>query len=220
MSSPRSSRRKKKRSAGSDRKIPQLPLPPHRRLPTYKRTQQEYSWNANTWMRHEKWADAKARWAQHGIQSSTIENILRRAAIGRMDYEYDLATDLELAKEEIEYRAFIRGLNQRLLRVFTWLEHYHTLPDAQVTESHLRKAVAELSEGLPPLSPHALRKFRFKGRPGEPWLTPIVAQLSGIFRDHGMSANTTTRTIVEALTLAGHGDVVNFALVERLNKEL
>jgi hypothetical protein len=171
-------------------------------------------------MRHEKWANAKARWAQHDIKLSTIEGILRQAATARMDYEYDLATDQELAKEESEYRVFIRGLNQRLQRVSTWLERYRALPDAQVTEHHLRNAVVALSERLSPLSPHALRKFRFKGRPGEPWLTPIVTRLSGVFRDHGMNANATTHVIVEALTLAGHGDVVNLALVARLTKKL
>ncbi len=218
-SRPPQRRHKKKPSAGIDREIPQLPVPPHRRLPKYQRAQERYSWDA--WVPRERCGEAERRWAQHDIQPFTIYRVLRQAAIARMDYEGYLANDLELAKEEIVYRALIRGLNQRLKSVFAWLQQdrFRWLPDAQVTEGLLRRAVSEVAENLVSLAPHAVRTFRFRGRPGEPWLQPIIAQLSKIFRGHGMRANAATRAIVEALTLAGHGNVVNVALVKRLTRK-
>jgi hypothetical protein len=216
-SRPPQRRRRKKPSSGIDRAISQLPVPPHRRLPKYKRAQESYSWDA--WAPREKWEKAEGRWAQHGIQPSAIYRILREAATARMDFEDDLINDLELAKDEIVYRAFIRGFNQRLRSVFVWLQQYRWMPEAQVTGDHLQRAVSELADRLAPLQPRAHRTFRFKGRPGEWWLPSIVRQLFKIFRNHSMRANVTTRSLVEALTLAGHGDVVNLPLIKRLTRK-
>jgi hypothetical protein len=133
-----------------------------------------------------------------------------------MDYEDHLVNALELAKEEIAYRSLVRGLNRTLRSVFTWLRHYPSLPDAHIIEAVLTKAVSEMSKQLATFAPRAQRQFTFRGRPGEPWLLPIVAQLSDIFRGHGMRANAANRAIVEVLALAGHGNVVNLTLVKRL----
>jgi hypothetical protein len=213
---PLQRRRKKRPPADIVRAIPQLPVPKQRRLPTYKRALHRYSWDVKTWTRDERWAEAKDRWAQHGIQLSAIEHVLRQAATARMDYEDTLANDLELAKEELAYRALIRGLNQRLRGVFTWLQQYRWVVETQVIEGALTRAIVEVAEQLATLAPHAHRTFRFRGRPGEPWLPPIVVLLSKLFRSHRMGANETRRAIVEVLALAGHGDVVNLALVKRL----
>lgn len=135
-----------------------------------------------------------------------------------MDYEDYLINDLELAKEEITYRALIRGLNRKLRGLFTWLRHYDGLPDAHVIESHLTETISEIALQLATLAPHVHRRFTFSGRPGEPWLPSIVVQLYDIFRKHGMRPNAATRAVVEVLALAGHDDVVNIALVKRLTK--
>ncbi len=217
---PLQRRRKKKASADIVRAIPQLPVPKYRRLPKYKRALHRYSLDVKTWTRHERWAEAKDRWAQHGIQLSSVERALRQAATARMDYEDHLINDLELAKDEIAHRALIRGLNRRLRGLFTWLRQYRWLPDAQVTETHLTNAISELAEQFATLAPHVHRTFTFTGRPGEPWLEPIVGQLYKISRDHGMPVGAATRAILEILALAGHGDVVNLALVKRLIRKL
>jgi hypothetical protein len=216
---PLQRRRKKKPPADIVRAIPQLPVPKQRRLPTYKRALHRYSLDVKTWTRDERWAEVKDRWAQHGIQLSAIEHVLRQAATARMDYEDHLINDLELAKEEVAYRALIRGLNRRLRGLFIWLRQYRWLPDAQVAETHLMNAISEVAEQLATLAPHAHRRFTFRGRPGEPWLPPIAVQLYDIFRGHRIRANAATRATVEALVLAGHGDVVNIALVKRLTRK-
>jgi hypothetical protein len=210
-------RRKKKAAARVRREIPQLPVPPPRRVPKYKRAQERYSWDAAA--SGEKWAAIEARWARDGIPATTVHDILRRAATARMDYEDQLMNDVELAKDEIDYRTFIRGLNRRLRAVFKWLARYRWLPEAQVTEEHLARAVSEVAEDLVTLAPRAHRALRFEGRPGEPWLRPLVVQLSEHFRGRGMRANAANRTIVEALALAGHGDVANLDLIKRLTRK-
>jgi hypothetical protein len=217
---PLQRRRKKKPSADIVQEIPQLPIPQHRRLPKYKRAQERYLWDAQTLVRHKRWAKARGHWAQHGIQLSTIERVVRQAATARMDYEDYLINDLALAKEEIAYRALIRGLNRKLRSLFTWLRHHHWLPEAQVIEDHLTETISEIERQLTTLAPHVHRRFRFKGRPGEPWLDPIVAQLDKIFRKHGMPLSAATGAILEVLALAGHGDVVNLTLVKRLIRKL
>jgi len=218
-SRPSQRRRRKKPSPGIYRAIPQLPLPPHRRLPKYQRAYEKYSWN--DWAPRERWAEAEKRWAQDGIQPSTIKRVLRQAATARMDYEDALEIELELAKEEIDHRAFIRGLNQKLRSLFMWLQQprFRWQPGAYATEDHLRSAVHVVAKEVASLSPHAFRRFKLRGRPGEPWLRPIVAQLFKIFRGHRMSANAASRAIVEALSLAGHSGVVNLALVKRLTRK-
>jgi len=137
-----------------------------------------------------------------------------------MDYEDELRNDVELAKDEKDYRAFIRGLNRRLRSVFNWLERYRWLPEAQVVEEHLAKVILEAAAELATLAPPAHRTLRFEGRPGESWLTPFVMQLAKALRGRGQRTNAPPRAIVEALTLAGHGDVVNLpALVKRLTRK-
>jgi hypothetical protein len=137
-----------------------------------------------------------------------------------MDYEDFLVNDLALAKEHIAYRALLRGLNQRLRGVFTWLQQYRWLPDAQVIKDELTRAIDESEEQLATLAPHAHRTIRFRGRPGEPWLDPSVAALYKIFQKHGMPRSAATGAVLEALALAGHGDVANLALVKRLIRKL
>ena len=187
-------------------------------MPNYKRAQERYSWDA--WAPREKWAGAEARWARHDIRASSIYAVLRQAATARMDFEDNLVNDRELAKEEIAYRAFVRGFNQRLHRVFKYLGgQYSWLPEAQVAEGNLRNAIAQLAETLASMAPHVHRTFGFKGRPGEPWLLFTVARLFKIFRSHGMHVNATVRAIVEVLGLAGHADVANVTSVKRQIKK-